>query len=254
MELCPFLSYEHPVRFAHRGSRVLWPENTMTAFQGAVDLGYRYIETDVHVSRDGVIFIFHDDTLERVTNGKGLARDWEWAELKKLDAAYRFKPEAGYPLRNKGIHIPCLEEVMAAFPDMMFNIDLKQPGIEALMADFISSHGYGERVLIASFKDRRLRRFRKLAGEGIATSAGLREAGVFWAYSRLNKILETPAQALQVPVRMRGVTVVDKKMIAAAHAAGKQVHVWTVNDPEEMQRLLNLGIDGIVTDRPDLLK
>lgn len=253
MPLCSYLSHEHPIRFAHRGSIVLWPENTITAFQGAVDLGYRYIETDSHVTRDGVIVLFHDDRLERVTNGTGPVKDRQWDDLRKLDAAYHFSPETGFPLRAKGIGIPSLEEAVTTFPDVLFNIDLKQPGTEQVMADFIRHHGAEERVLIASFHDRCLRRFRKRMGDSVVTSTGRLEAAGFWVCSRFKKTLKTPAHALQVPPRKGPVTLVDEKMVQAAHAVGMQVHVWTINDPDEMQRLLELGVDGIITDRPDLL-
>jgi glycerophosphoryl diester phosphodiesterase len=253
MTLCPYLSHEHPIRFAHRGSTVLWPENTITAFQGAVNLGYRYIETDAHVTRDGVIVLFHDDRLERVTNGTGPVKDRQWDDLRKLDAAYHFNPGAGFPFRAKGIGIPSLEEAVTTFPEVLFNIDLKQPGMEQVMADFIRRLGVEERVLIASFYDRRLRRFRKRMGDSVATSAGRLEVTEFWVGSRFKKSLKTPAHALQVPPHKGTVTLVDEKMVQAAHAVGMQVHVWTINEPDEMQRLLELGVDGIITDRPDLL-
>lgn len=253
MRRCPFLSHEHPIRFAHRGSTILWPENTMTAFQGAVDLGYRYIETDVHVTRDSIIVTFHDDYLERVTNGAGLVKDRDWDDLRTLDAAYHFNPDDDFPLREKGIAIPSLEEVMTTFPNLMLNIDLKQPGIEQWVADFIRRHKFEERVLIASFHDKRIRRFRKLTGNVVATSSGVGETLAVWTRSRFKQRLKIPPDALQVPQRQRGVTVVDGKLVNAAHAVGMQVHVWTINDPEEMHKLLDLGVDGIITDRPDLL-
>ena len=248
-----YLSHEHPLRFAHRGSRILWPENTMTAFQGAVDAGCIYIETDIHVTGDGVIVTFHDDVLEKLTNGKGRIKDWQWTDLQTLDAAYYFKPGEDYPLRNSGIAIPSLEEVMKTFPRVMFNFDLKQPGIEQIVARFIATHHFEDRVLIASFDNRRVRRCRRLLRNRVATSAGPRETALFWAYSRVGMACKIAAEALQVPVRKGPVTVVDEKLIEAAHAGGLQVHVWTINDPAEMRRLLDLGVDGIVTDRIDLL-
>ena len=251
--LCPYLSHEHPIRFAHRGSRILWPENTMTAFQGAVDFGYRYIESDVHVTRDGIIVMFHDDRLERITNGAGFVKDRTWDDLRKLDAAYRFKAEAGYPLRSQGIGIPSLEEALTAFPGVMFNIDLKQPGIEPVVIDFICKHGFEERVLLASFHDRRIRRCRRFLGSQVATSTGFWESVAVWACSRFKRGFKIPAQAVQVPLKKGCLTVVDEKMVRAVHRTGMQVHVWTINDPSQMHRLLELGVDGIITDRPDLL-
>lgn len=253
MKPCSYLSHEHPIRFAHRGSTILWPENTMTAFQGAVDSGCIYIETDLHVTIDGVLVTFHDDKLERLTNGKGWVKDWNWEDLRKLDAAYHFNPAANYPLRNSGITIPSLEKVMTTFPNLMLNLDLKQPGIEQNVVDFIKKFGYENRVMIASFKAGRVRRFRSLSGSCCATSAGYTEAGAFWVYSRIGKSYKIPAAALQVPPRKGWLTIVDEKLIKNAHALGIQVHVWTVNEPQEMQRLIELGVDGIITDRIDLL-
>src|SRR3990170_685951 len=116
----PFLSLEHPLRFAHRGSRVLWPENTMVAFQGAIDLGYKYLETDLHVSRDRKVVIFHDDTLERLTNGVGRFWDLEWENLRTLDTGHHFDPVAGYPWRGRGAGMPLLEEALNTFPNAHF--------------------------------------------------------------------------------------------------------------------------------------
>jgi glycerophosphoryl diester phosphodiesterase len=225
----------------------------MTAFQEAVNLGCRYIETDLHVTKDGTIVTFHDDELERVTNGTGLIKDWEWNDLRTLDAAYHFKPEQGYPYRGKGIRIPSLEEAMETFPNVMFNVDLKQPDIEQAVARFIKEHGYEERMLIASFFDKRIRGFRSLSGGNVPTSTGRWETVAIWACARIGRSYHTPAAAVQVPARQGWLTVVDEKFIEAVHEIGVQVHVWVVNDPAEMSRLLDLGVDGIVTDRIDLL-
>jgi glycerophosphoryl diester phosphodiesterase len=247
--MIPYLSHEHPIRFAHRGSRVLWPENTMVAFQGAVDLGYRYIETDVHVSRDGRVVIFHDDTLGRLTDGEGRFADDDWDDLKVLDAAHHFRPDDGYPMRGQGIRMPLLEEAVTTFPDQMFNIDLKQPGIAAAVAAEVRRLGIEERVMIGSFHDRRIRAFRR-AAPGVGTSAGPAEVA--------RSLARTPqrgigADAYQVPERGAGMKLVTGRFVRRAHAAEKQVHVWTINEADDMRRLLDLGVDGIVTDRPDVL-
>ena len=245
----PYLAHEHPVRLAHRGSRVLWPENTMVAFQGAVDLGYRYIETDVHVTRDGRVVVFHDDTLERLTEAAGRFVDRDWDDVRSLDAAYHFGAEQGYPLRGSGIGMPLLEEAVTTFPDRMFNIDLKQAGIAGVVAAEVRRLGLEERVMIGSFHDRRIRAFRR-AAPGVATSAGPAEVARALARRPQRGI---GADAFQVPERGAGMRLVTERFIRRAHAAGKQVHVWTVNEADDMRRLLDLGVDGIVTDRPDLL-
>ena len=244
----PFLSHEHPLRFAHRGSRVLWPQNTMVAFQGAVDLGYRYLETDVHVSRDGRVVVFHDDGLERLTDGRGKVWHHDWSYLTTLDAAHQFDPAAGYPLRGTGVHIPLLEELLTTFPEACLNIDLKQESIEHSVADELRRLKAEERVLIGSFHDRRIRRFRAESMGRVATSAGPREVSRAMASAAARRPVRVIADALQIPPRPA-----TRRFIDAVHRVGKQVHVWTVNDPAEMRRLLDLGVDGIVTDRPDLL-
>lgn len=249
----PYLTHEHPIRFAHRGSRLLWPENTLTAFQGAIDLGCRYLEIDVHVTRDHRVVVFHDDRLERLTDGSGRVSDWLWEDLRRLDAAYHFKPEDGHALRGTGIGIPLFEDAVATWPSALWNIDLKQGGIERRVADLISAMGIEERVMIGSFRDRRIRRFRSATGGAVATSAGPTETTRALNAARLGRRPAGPADAFQVPERAGPITIVDGRFVKAAHRAGKQVHVWTVNDAGTMHRLLDLGVDGIVTDRPDVL-
>ena len=244
----PYLTHEHPIRLAHRGSRILWPENTMPAFQGAVDLGYRYLELDVHASRDGAIVVFHDDRLDRLTDGTGKVWDQSWEELRSLDAAHNFDPEGGHPLRGKGIRIPLLEELVLSFPDALVNIDLKQSGIEEPVATLIARLGAEERVLVGSFRDWRIGAFRRLTRGRVAVSAGPREIARAVAACRLHLPIGGVADALQIPRR-----IASERLVESAHTAGKQVHVWTVNDPGHMRSLLDIGVDGIITDRPDLL-
>lgn len=221
----------------------------MVAFQGAVDLGYRYLETDVHVSSDGRVVIFHDHTLDRLTNGTGRFDEHDWDHLKTLDAAHGFQPDKGFPLRGQGIRLPLLEEVVRTFPDQLFNIDLKQPGSAPRVAAEVDRLRIRDRVLIGSFHDRRIRRFRR-ALPGVATSAG--PAEIARALTRRPRE-GVGADAYQVPEKGAGVRVVSPRFLDRAHSAGKQVHVWTVNEPGDMRRLLALGVDGLVTDRPDLL-
>ncbi len=249
----PFLSQEHPLRFGHRGSNVLWPQNTMVAFQWAMDLGLRYLETDIHATRDRQVVAFHDDRLDRLTDGRGPVWEHDWEELRTLDAAYHFAPECGYPRRGTGVGIPLLEEVLAAFPRCLLNLDLKQAGIEGLLAAELARLGAEERVLVGSFHDRRLNHFRRASGGRVATSAGPREVIAALTAARLGRPVVGAADAYQVPERSGPLRVVVDRFVEAAHRAGKQVHVWVVNDPADMHRLLGLGVDGIVTDRADLL-
>ena len=265
----PFLQGPRPLAFAHRGGSLLWPENTMIAFRGAVEMGYRYLETDIHAARDGVLVLIHDDTLERTTNGSGLVWEHTLAELRRFDAGYHFSPDGGqtHPYRGRGVAVPTLEEVVEAFPDVRLNVDIKQapaaggpdrqdqpPVLEAL-ADFIEKRGLQDRLLVASFRERVMQEFRSASGGAVATSATQGEARRFWLASRLRleRLLRVPYDALQVPARYGSRTVVDRRLVEAAHGRGVQVHVWTVDEPEEMRRLLGLGVDGLMSDRPDVL-
>lgn len=248
----PYLSLEHPIRLAHRGSRVLWPENTMRAFQGAVDLGYRYLELDVRVTVDGVVVVHHDATLDRTTSGAGLLRDRTLAELLELDAAHHFAPEAEYPLRGTGERIPTLEQVLTTWPNVHVNIDLKAPGSEWPVAEVITRLGRQDSVLIGSFSDRRVARFRRITRGRVATSVGPTVAVRMWSASRVGRHVAHRADAFQMPYAQRGFQI-DQRFIDAVHASGAHLHVWTVNDAGDMHRMLALGVDGIVTDRPDVL-
>ncbi len=250
----PALAHEHPIAIAHRGSRTLWPENTMMAFQGAVDLGYRYLETDLHISADGALVCLHDDTLERTTDGKGKVWQRHLADLRKLDAGFRFDSMHHFPERGTGVTIPTLEELVTTFPGAVITLDLKQPGLEAPLVAAIEQFKLWDRVIVGSFSDVRLRRFRTLAGDRVATSAGPLETLRFVLSARAGRSAAIRADALQVPVRQGRVTVVDRVVVEAARKLGKQVHVWTINDPDDMAELLDLGVDGLITDRPDLLR
>ena len=250
----PYFGLEAPIRFAHRGSRLLWPENTWYAFDAAVqDFGYRYIETDIRITRDGVVVVFHDETLERTTNGTGKVSDWDWEDLRHLDAAYQFSSDGEqFPFRGTGITISRLDETFERYPDVCFNIDLKQPGSEWPVAEVVAGAKRLDSVLIGSFSDRRISRFRRITKGRVATSAGPSEAMAMFAASRLGRTSKRQADAYQLPRSVKGASV-DRKLVNAVHAAGAQVHVWTIDEPIQMNELLDLGVDGIVSDRPDLL-
>ena len=254
MSVASFLEREHPIRFAHRGSRELWPENTWFAFDRAVeDHGYAYVETDVQVTKDGVVVVFHDDTLERTTNGVGRVGEWLWEDIANLDAAYYFSPDGdSVPLRGTGVRVSRLDETFARYPDVNFNIDLKARGSEWPVAEVIARTDRHDSVLIGSFSDRRIARFRRITKGRVATSAGPSNAMAMYAASRLGRTVHRPPDAYQLPYRIRGGSV-DEKLVEAVHAAGAHLHLWTVNDPDDMGRFLEMGVDGIVTDRPDLL-
>lgn len=253
-EVRPYFDDTPPLAVAHRGSRLLWPENTMEAFQGAVDLGYRYLETDLHVTSDGVLVAFHDDTLDRTTDGSGAVNSVSWDELSRLDAGYNFAPHEGFPRRGRGVTVPRLDEVMGAFPGVRLTLDLKQAGFEEALADFLREVGLEDRVIVGSFSGRRLHRFRRASGGRVATSAGPAETLALWSAARFGRTLNTKADALQIPDEFAFINLADGKLLAAAEAGGLQVHVWTVNDPAQMSALLDVGVHAIITDRPDTLK
>jgi glycerophosphoryl diester phosphodiesterase len=248
----PYLSAEYPLRFAHRGSRVLWPENTAEAFQGAIDLGYSYIETDVRIARDGVIVAFHDATLERTTNGAGSVSSWDFEDLARLDAAWWFAADKGYPLRGTGVRVRSLAEMFETWPEAFFNIDLKGPGLEWAVADVIKRHRRENSTMVGSFVDHRIAKFRRITRSAVAVSAGPATVLAMVAASRLGRTVRRPVQAYQLPYNYKSVPI-DRKLIAAVHDAGAQLHAWTVNEAADMHRLLDRGVDGIVSDRPDVL-
>jgi glycerophosphoryl diester phosphodiesterase len=243
-----------PIPIAHRGSRVLWPENTDTSFQGAYELGYRHFETDLHLTADGVLVCFHDPTVDRTTNASGRVEDHTLAQLQALDAGYRHSGSKGFPFRNSGVTVPTLEWLLTAFPDTSVVVDLKCDGLAAPLAALIDDLGAHDRMIVGSFDDARLSEFVEVVDNRVPVSSGQALSRLWVLASRVGRGAGGDISALQLPTHMRGVRVVDHKLVAAAHGAGLQVHVWTVNEPREMTRLLDLGVDGIVTDRPDLLK
>lgn len=258
----PFLA------LAHRGGASYPPnvgrENTLHAFAQAVALGYTHLETDVHATRDGVLVAFHDDRLDRVTDRRGVVGELSHEEVSRA--------------RIGGTDpIPTLDEVFESFPRACLNIDIKSPAAVQPLLEAINRHRAHRRVNVASFSDRSLRQFRRLAGEQVSTSVG--PLGIRWTRvaPTLAALLSAPGNALQLPhwhplpasarplgARLQGVLgddirdgllrVVTPALVRAAHAAGKKVHVWTVDDPAEMVELIDLGVDGLVSDRIDVLK
>lgn len=262
----PFLRAASPLAFAHRGGAALWPENTLVAFEHALALGCRYLETDVHLTRDGQIVVLHDARLERTTDGAGLVADLTYADLRRLDAGYHFSPRATasatravteYPWRGRGLYIPRFEELLELSPDARFNVELKSrdPRLVHGFWQIVESHRLHDRVLVAAAIDPIVRAFRQLSAGRVATSASRREATAFWATCRakLSSLIPVHYDALQVPPRSGRLTVTDRRLVTAAHARGLHVHVWTIDDPDEMRDLLDLGVDGIMSDRPDRL-
>lgn len=237
----PFLDHDAPIPFAHRGGAGDWPENSLEAFANAVDLGFRYVETDAHVTADGVVIAFHDDELDRVTDRSGRIGDLPWTEV----ARARIDGRAGIPL---------LEELLGTWPDLRINIDPKHDEVVQPLADLLQRTGSLDRVCIGSFSDRRLERLRAQFGERICTSLGPRGVTALRAGSLGIGRRTPPADCVQVPTSVRGLPLVDRRFVEHCHSLGLPVHVWTIDDPGEMDGLLDLGVDGLMTDRPAVLR
>jgi glycerophosphoryl diester phosphodiesterase len=240
-----------PLVIAHRGGAGLWPENTLYAFEHAAALGADVIETDVHATSDGEVVVMHDERVERTTDGAGRVSSMTLAELKRLDAGYRWTPDGGrsFPLRGRGVTVPTLREVFEALPAMRFNIEPKQsdPPILAPLCRLIREYRMTDRVMVAAFNGSTLERFRRECPE-VATSASTSEVGLFLSMQRsgLANAYSPPMQALQVPEWAGGVRVLTADFVAAAHGRNLRVHAWTVNSEEEMRRLLDMGVDGLM--------
>ncbi|MFG3349020.1 glycerophosphodiester phosphodiesterase [Streptomyces sp. NPDC048018] len=240
--LHPYLDHPAPIPFAHRGGTADGLENTAAAFRRADAAGYRYFETDVHTTADGRLVAFHDATLDRVTDAVGRIRDLPWAAVREARVAGK-EP------------LPLFQDLLEEFPRARWNVDLKTESSLAPLLDLIRRTDAWDRVCVGSFTESRIARARKIAGPRLATSYGV--TGVLALRLRsfgIPAALRAGAVAAQVPERQAGITVVDRRFVREAHARGLQVHVWTVNDPSRMNSLLDLGVDGIMTDHLETLR
>lgn len=244
---------------AHRGGGGLWPQNTLYAFEQAVSLGADILETDIHLSKDGVLIVMHDDVLDVLTDGRGYIHDLTLDEIKELDAGYRWTNDGGksFPYRLKGIEIPTLEELFQQFPQMHFNIDMKevQPGLVESFSAMISKYHMEEKVLAASFQHENITAFRQRCPQ-IATAASQKETLDFFLLQStgLARLFRSPGLVFQVPEMNGALRVTTPRFIQAAHALGKRVDIWTVDSEADMRRLMEWGADGLFTDRPDIMK
>ncbi|MCB0970095.1 MAG: glycerophosphodiester phosphodiesterase [Acidimicrobiales bacterium] len=237
----PFLDHPGPLAFAHRGGASEWPENTMPAFEGAVALGYRWIETDAHVTADGICLAFHDEVLDRVTDRTGVIAELPYREVRQARVDGR-EP------------IPLMEDLLAAFDEVRINIDPKHDAAVDPLAAVIERAGATDRVCIGSFSDRRIARLQELLGPRLCTSLGPKGIARVRGASIGLPPGDLPGACVQVPTHVKGVPLVDRRFVERTHALGLQVHVWTIDDPDEMHALLDLGVDGIMTDRPAVLR
>lgn len=250
-----------PLALAHGGGQRLWPDNTLTAFQGSVALGADVLEIDIHQDADGVFRVIHDATVDRTTNATGRVEELSGTAFDTIDAGYRWTTtgpssadDGEYQYRGQGVRVPTLKEALQEASGVAVNIELKQDDADAgrLLCSQLREEGVTERVMVASFHDAPLKAFREACPE-VATSASRSEVTLFYvlARARLAALYSPPFEALQVPVKQGRIPVIVPSLISAAHARNLRVQAWTINDADEMARLLDVGIDGLITDRPD---
>jgi glycerophosphoryl diester phosphodiesterase len=230
------------------------PENTLEAFRAGVAAGADRLELDVHATADGEVVVLHDDTIDRTTDGTGRVRDQSLAALGRLDAGHRFRaPDGTYPFRDRGVRIPTLAALLEALPEVPLNIEVKQqaPAIEPLVLATLDRFGARERTLLAAEDGTIMGRIRAAAPD-VLTSFSAEEVAEFVGRLRSGQLAgyRPPGVALQVPPAFRDIPIVTAESVAAAHALGLEVHVWTINDEAEMRALLALGVDGLMTDFP----
>ena len=246
----PYLSAEPPVAFAHRGAhgeQAGAGENSFEAFRAAVDMGYRYVETDVHRTADGVVVALHDETLDRTTDGEGHVAQRAWREIQRLTVA-------------GGGRVPRLEELLEAFPDTRFNLDCKEPRTIPDLVRVLRESDALDRVCVGSFEHGTVTTLREEFGDELCTAATRREVRLLVAASmaprgsRRALTFAIGADCVQVPVRDGRTVVVTERFVQTCHDLGLPVHVWTIDDPDRMRELLDLGVDGLITDEAATLQ
>ncbi|MEM9608696.1 MAG: glycerophosphodiester phosphodiesterase family protein [Actinomycetota bacterium] len=237
----PYFDHPGPIAVAHRGGAGVEPENTMRAFRRAVDAGYRWLETDVHATSDGVVVAFHDPTLDRVTDRGGRIRDLAWADVSGARVAGT-EP------------IPRLTDLLEAFPDARFSIDPKHDSaVDALVRDLRSTDAL-DRVCLGAFSDLRLRRLRRELGDRACIGLGPVAAGALGIRARGIPVPLPSADCVQPPLRVGSRRVVDRRYVQTAHREGLSVSVWTVDEIDDMEFALDAGVDAIITDHPERLR
>ncbi|MCU1603745.1 MAG: Glycerophosphoryl diester phosphodiesterase [Modestobacter sp.] len=239
-----FLDGPTPVAMAHRGGAIEHVENTMPAFEACLALGYRYLETDVRVTADGVLVAFHDPTLDRVTDRTGRVENLPWREVRSALIGGR-EP------------VIRLDDLLGAWPDVRFNLDIKAAGVLAPLVRTVRRLKVEDRICLASFSDARIAAARRVFGPDVCTSLGPRGVAALRlsSYSpRAAGLVRIQAGCAQVPLQLGGRPLIDERFIEAAHARSLQVHVWTVDTEREAAELLDLGVDGVMTDRPAMLR
>ena len=245
-----------PRVIAHRGGRGLWPENTLYAFRKAADLGVDVLEMDIRQTADGILVVLHDETVDRTTDGSGPVAALTLSQLQQLDAGYRWTPDGGktHPHRGQGLTVPSLREVFSALPGARMNLEIKtrDAALSKPLCELVREHRMEHRVVVASFGQDAMDTFRS-ACPGVATAATAEEARQLFRLTALflDPLFKPRAEALQVPERFGNLEVLTPRFVRAARRLNLKIDVWTVNEPEDMKRLIALPVDGIMTDYPD---
>ncbi len=254
----PYFDLPRPTILGHRGAAGLAPENTLLAFARGLADGAQIVESDVHVTRDGVPVLIHDPHVDRTTEGRGPLDALDLAAVQRLDAGYRFSSEDGatFPFRGQGLRIPTLREAFETHPDARFNLEIKAPGRALIrqIVEMVVELDREERTLLVAGEDAIQRDLRAVLAESAARpalGASLSDILDVVRAATAGRAPTTDSMALQIPAEFGGNPLVTRPLVDHCHAHGLVVHVWTINDPTEMRRLLDLGVDGIVTDRPD---
>jgi glycerophosphoryl diester phosphodiesterase len=247
---------QYPLVIAHAGSE-LYPHDTLFALKEYAAMGVDVLEMDLHMTADGEIILIHDDTVDRTTNGSGDVREMTLGEVQALDAGwYWTKDEQSYPFRGQGIMIPTLREVFESFPDYAMIIEIKQdsPSMAAPLCQMIREYGLENKVMVASSREIAMQEFRSNCAE-VATSATRAEVKQFVVrgFMLLGRTITPAYEALHVPEKDNDIPVVTPLFLWFAHNRNLQVHIWTINDAEEIQRFIDMGLDGIMTDRTDIM-
>jgi glycerophosphoryl diester phosphodiesterase len=259
----PFFNDGKPRIIGHRGAMGEAPENTLLSFQRAFEAGAKYMELDVRGTKEGEVVIMHDATLRRTTNGRSRVSRWTLKEVKALDAGYWFTLDSGasYPYRGRKIEIPTLAELFFNLPEVRVIIEIKQarPSIVRNVIETVRQAHREEQVLLATEKDSIMKEIRRELQQNnlpIATGFSFGEVAAFisWLQGGKREPFARSGQAFQIPIEYAGITLVSEQTVNTAHELGVEIFVWTVNEVQEMERLLRLGVDGIITDYPARLR
>jgi len=236
-----YLNSDKPVAIAHRGGSYLGSENTMEAFENAINMGFKFLETDIQITKDKKLIAFHDETLNRVTDGKGYIQNKTWGELRKVKVAGKY-------------NIPLLSDIFFSWPEINLNIDPKNNSSISTLIEFLKKNNVFDRICIGSFSGKRLDNLRKIFGSALCTSAGPLEVLKLKLSSLNFRNFDIDANCVQVPLKYFGINIIDRIFIDYCHELNLKVHVWTINEIQEIEKLLDLGVDGIISDNLEGLK